>query len=181
MEKREFYTLEDLKEFLKFDNTEMKLSQYCEKEKLSMVIPLGTTLCQSVPPFFKDTSPNTNGSIIYKDTNIFSDVKEIVDYWISEIPKASKLLKISSDNPQLEIEFIVKYMIAFSKLCKKRKSFPIDISESYKIEELWMREGYISIINIRHIRKGFTEEEKQDMKDIKSSFFLYIKDSIDMM
>ncbi len=181
MKKREFYTLENLKEFLKFDNRVMKLSEYCKRNSLSMVIPLGTTIGQSVPVFFEDTSESTPGSIIFEDTKVFEDIKEIVNYWIEERPRAKYLHKVDIENPQRQIELLVKYMISFSHLSEKRKSFPVDITKIYEIEELWMREGYISIISINHIKDGFNNDEKQSMKDIDKSFFAYIKDKIDMM
>ncbi len=176
MKKNEFYTFEDLKKFLNFDDKTMKLSGYCNNEHVSMVIPLGTSIGQSVPPFFMDTEESMPGSIIYRNTKIFDDVKEIVDHWLEKRSKAKALPKVSIDNPQRQMEYLVKYMIAFAHLSEKRKSFPMDTTKTYEIEELWMREGYISIMRVRHIKEGFSDEEKQSMKKIDKSFFAYIND-----
>jgi hypothetical protein len=179
MEKKEFYTLDELKEFLKFKHYDIKLSEFCQQERRSMIIPLTTSIGQSLPPFFSDTEPGMPGVILYKGASIFDDVKEVVNHWVENVSKAKSLNKLDTENNQKCLEQIVKYLVAFEKLCKARKNFPVKISEIYSLEELWMKEGYISIIDIKHLKDGFDENQKQKLKDIKSSFFMYIKDSFE--
>lgn len=180
MEKKEFYTLEDLKEFLDFSDDESKLSDYCQEKKCSMIIPLTSSIGQSIPPFFSDTEPNMPATILYKpNITLFDDVKEIVSYWISERKRASNLPEIAGNDEQKMIELIIRYLIAFNYMKNKRKGFPINTDEIYKLEELWMKEGYISIITIHHITNGFSDEEKDKMKNIDKSMFMYIADRVE--
>ncbi len=179
MEKKEFYTLDELKDFLKFRESYDKLSEFCQNEKRSMIIPLTTSIGQSLPPFFSDTEPDMPGVILYKGATIFNDVKDVVNHWTENISGARNLKKLDTEDKQKCQEQLVKYLVAFEQLCKARRNFPVNISEIYSIEELWMKEGYISIIDIKHIKDGFDEEQKKKLKDIKSSFFMYIKDSFE--
>jgi hypothetical protein len=179
MEKKEFYTLDELKDFLKFRESYDKLSEFCQYEKRSMIIPLTTSIGQSLPPFFSDTEPDMPGVILYKEATLFDDVREVVNHWTEKIPGAKNLNKLDIEDKQKCQEQIVKYLVAFEQLCKARRNFPVNISEVYSIEELWMKEGYISIIDIKHLKDGFNEEQKQKLKNIKSSFFMYIKDSFE--
>ncbi len=180
MEKKEFYTLEDLKEFLDFSVDESKLSDYCQEKKCSMVIPLTSSMGQSIPPFFSDTEPDMSATILYKQNiTLFDDVKEIVNYWKSERKRTNLLPPIKEDNKQSMIELIVRYLITFSYMKSKKRGFPVNTDEIYKLEELWMKEGYISIITIHHIKSGFSKEEKEKMKNIDKSIFMYIADRVE--
>jgi hypothetical protein len=113
-----------------------------------MVIPLKSSIGQSIPPFFYDTEPDMQGAILHKETTIFKDMIEIINYWVATKKEAKLLPKLNYENKQTIIETITKYLIAFENVSKTRKAFPIEIDNIYTIEELWMKEGYISIIHI---------------------------------
>lgn len=177
MERREFYTVEDLKDFLDFEDENDKLSNYCSENECSMIIPLNSSIGQSIPTFFIDTEKDMPGVILCEGVKLFSDTEEIIEHWVNERGQSS-LPKLHPENKQSRMELIVRYLISFGNLCKKRKAFPIDIEKTYEIEELWMKEGYISIIQVKHFQKGFTEKDKQALLDIDKSMFIYISDAV---
>lgn len=179
MIKREFYTVEDLKEFLNYSEEKyLNLSDYCQKNKISMIIPFSTSVGQSIPSIFKDTEPDMPGAILYNGTILFNQVLEIVTYWFEE-RNAEHIIAFYRDDKEKMIELMSQYLVAFSHLVKQRKAFPVTTEEIYKIEELWMKEGYISFISIYHFKKGFSEEAVDKLKNIDESMFFYIADAVE--